>query len=274
MAAKKQEIERDTSLDQYDEGYEHYYGSDGGVVGGRAPARKPESMGGTLNINSIMDMMTIMLVYLLVSMTSDPLNIKMDDYLVLARSTAEFGPKQDSVPITITKRHVVVDNQPVVTVHCKFQGRECTEDDIKALATCQAYVDECGPQALDYEAKINEADPKSYQDRLKTCESKADKACTVDELRALETIRFYFDKTDKQDGDENKFLITPLLTRLKELVKRKREEDQMLQIEFKGITTVIADQNIPFRMIAEVVHTAGMAELNEIRFAIVKNARR
>jgi hypothetical protein len=270
MADKKRKNENRSQDDLASAGSTGAYESEGLPEKAR-PKRDFTSKGG-LNINSIMDMMTILLVYLMVSLTSDPLNIKMDDYLVLARSTANFAPQADSIPITITKRHIVVDNQPVVTVHCKFQGRECTDDDIRALSQCQAYIAECGPQGLDFDHKLSE--PKAFADTVKTCEGKADKACSVEELAALETIRFYFDKTDKQDGDENKFLIVPLLTRLKELVKQKREEDQLLQLEFRGITTVIADQHIPFRMIAEVVHTAGMAELNEIRFAIVKVAKR
>jgi hypothetical protein len=275
MAKKKQsskptEAQEREHTDLYDEGFDHPV--DLPVKEGKP--KKIYDAPAVLNINSIIDMMTILLVYLLVSMTSDPLNIKMDDYLVLARSNANFAPKTDSIPITVTKKHVIVDNKPIVTVHCKFQGRECTDDDLKALASCQAYIQECGPQALDYEAKINEKDPKVFQDRLKECQSKGDKACSIEELKALETIRFYFDKTDKQDGDENQFLVVPLLTKLKELVKNKKEEDQMLQIDFKGITTVIADRHIPFRMLAEVVHTAGMAELNEIRFAIIKHTAR
>lgn len=271
MADKKRKNESRDQDDLYSAGQDGGAGEIEGLPSKERPKRKFDTKGG-LNINSIMDMMTILLVYLMVSLTSDPLNIKMDDYLVLARSTANFAPQADSIPITITKRHIVVDNEPVVTVHCKFQGRECTDDDIRALSHCQAYIAECGAQGLDFDHKISE--PKAFQDTVKTCEAKADKACSVEELKALETIRFYFDKTDKQDGDENKFLIVPLLSRLKELVKQKKEEDQLLQLEFRGITTVIADQHIPFRMIAEVVHTAGMAELNEIRFAIVKVAKR
>ena len=37
-----------------------------------------------LNINSLMDIMTILLVFLLVSITSDPLSVKQDDFLALA----------------------------------------------------------------------------------------------------------------------------------------------------------------------------------------------
>ena len=85
---------------------------------------------------------------------------------------------------------------------------------------------------------------------------------------------FYFDKTDKQDGDESKFLIVPLHKMLEQKVKDQKQENMDLGREFKGITTIIADRDIPFRMLAEVVHTAGMAELHDIRFAIVKTTSR
>ena len=48
----------------------------------------------------------------------------------------------------------------------------------------------------------------------------------------------------------------------------------MLEREYKPVATIVSDKDIPFRLIAEVVHTAGMAGLSELRFAIVKTNSR
>ena len=44
--------------------------------------------------------------------------------------------------------------------------------------------------------------------------------------------------------------------------------------EFKAITTIICDKDIPYRIIAEVVHTAGNAGIDQLRFAIMRNSIR
>ncbi len=87
--------------------------------------RKAPRLGGDtndLNINSMMDMITILLVFLLVTLTSDPLSIKQDDFLLLAKSTVDYNP-QDSVPITLTKNKIIVDNKAVVKVDCSVGGQ-------------------------------------------------------------------------------------------------------------------------------------------------------
>ena len=95
----------------------------------RKPSRSNELKGG-LNINSMMDIMTIMLVFLLVSITSDPLSIKQDDYLKIANSTVDHKP-EDSVPITVTKQAIIVDHKNVVKVDCSKSGQICQGDDYK-----------------------------------------------------------------------------------------------------------------------------------------------
>jgi len=93
--------------------------------------RKKARSGGDqsdLNINSMMDMITILLVFLLVTLTSDPLNIKQDDFLLLAKSTVDYNP-QDSVPITLTKNKILVDAKAVVKVDCSVGGQVCQRED-------------------------------------------------------------------------------------------------------------------------------------------------
>ena len=173
-----------------------------------------------LNINSLMDIMTILLVFLLVSITSDPLSVKQDDFLMLAKSSANYNP-EDSVPITVTKQSIIVDHKSIVKVDCNRNGQICQPEDYKEVGN-------------------------SY------------------------TIG----KSFKEDGNEASFLIEPLFKKLDELVKQQKEEAKELEREFKAVATLVCDKEIPFRLIAEVVHTAGMAGLGDLRFAIVKtNAR-
>ena len=173
-----------------------------------------------LNINSLMDIMTILLVFLLVSITSDPLSVKQDDFLALAKSSANYNP-EDSVPITVTKKAIIVDNKSIVKVDCNHKGQICQDEDYKEAGN-------------------------SY------------------------TIG----KSFKEDGSEASFLIEPLQKKLDEIVKQQKEDAKMLEREYKAVATIISDRDIPYRLFAEVVHTAGMAGLADLRFAIVKtNAR-
>jgi biopolymer transport protein ExbD len=175
-----------------------------------------DSMQGSLNINSMLDIMTILLVFLLISITTDPLSIKQDDFLLLARSTADYNPS-DSVPITVTKQKILVDQKPVVKVDCTVGGQVCQAEDFARLDS------------------------------------------------------FYsVDKSFKEDGDERSFLVEPLFKRLDQIVKQQKEEAKELQREFQPVATIVCDQNIPFRLIAEVVHSAGMAGLSDLRFAVIK----
>ena len=199
---------------------------DQGPIEGEEFAKKERKQGNRdaddtpLNINSLMDIMTILLVFLLVSITSDPLSVKQDDFLLLAKSTANYNP-EDSVPITLTKQSIIVDHKSIVKVDCNRNGQICQPEDYKESGN-------------------------SY------------------------TIG----KSFKEDGNESSFLIEPLFKKLDEVVKQQKEEAKELEREYKAVATLVCDREIPFRLIAEVVHTAGMAGLGDLRFAIVKTASR
>lgn len=197
-----------------------------------------------LAITSLMDIMTIMLVFLLVSITSDPLNVKQDSYMQLANSTASVTPKDDSIPIVITKQHIVLDNKPVVTINCSVDKSECTEDDFKKLNDCDKPPDN------------------------KT-QGRADEICG-------KSVLFEIDKQDKEKSDPNSLIVEPLRKELDRLVKQQIAEDEALGRKFKGVVTLIADKQIPFRLLMEVIYTAGKVGvkgkggLSKFRFAILK----
>lgn len=219
-------------------------------------AKRDGNKAGALTITSLMDAMTILLVFLLVSITSDPLNVKQDDNLLLARSTVSYSPGDDSIPITVTKQHIVVDHKAVVQVECTLDGRPCTSQESEAEAKV-AVRPEADIQLMNY------------------CQqSPVPGDCTPEDLDRIERVRFRIDKSYKEDGNEDSFLIVPLQKRLQQLVKDQKEQNLLLGRDFSGVATIICDRNIPFRMLAEVVHTAGMAELGDIRFAVIKTSDR
>lgn len=191
--------------------------------------RKPRREGGKggLNINSMMDIMTILLVFLLVSITSDPLNVTQSNVLQLATSTADIDPKL-SITVQIDRKQITVDQKDVgsVKIDCFTAGGQvCQEEDY--------------------------ANP---------------------DLKRSYKISKHF----KKDGLDKEFLIQPLFERLEDLVKIAKEDHKRLEREgdWKGIVTIICDKEIPFRVVAEVVHTAAMTGLHRLRFAIVSTNTR
>src|SRR4051794_13065522 len=69
-----------------------------------------------LNITPMMDMMTIILVFLLKSFTSSSALIQLDQNLQVPASSTHLKPKE-AVPITITRKVVLVEGSPVVPVN-------------------------------------------------------------------------------------------------------------------------------------------------------------
>ena len=190
-------------------------------------------------MTSLMDIMVILLVFLLVSITSDPLNVQQNDDLVLAKSTAETKPR-DSIPITVNKRTVIADKVPVAEVSCKIGAQPCTDDDFASKSRCNDKNMDCSPE----------------------------------ETRRLSLMYFYIDKRHKEDGSDRSYLIEPLTKELERLVKQLKEENEQLGRQFDGVTTVICDKDIPFRLLTEIVYSAGRAGLYDIRFAIIKSGTR
>jgi biopolymer transport protein ExbD len=66
-----------------------------------------------LNLTAMMDMMTIILVFLLKNYATTPENVQMGPDLTPPRSTAKI-PMEVAVTITITKKAILVDDKPIV----------------------------------------------------------------------------------------------------------------------------------------------------------------
>lgn len=166
----------------------------------RKKRRLPEG-DATVTINSLMDAMTIILVFLLMNYSVDPLRIDMSDDLKLPASTTEINP-QASAAVTITSKGIVVNDKLVVPVK---QG----------------------------------------------------------------TI----DKVHKQ-GEETQLQIQPLFEALNEEATRQKNIAQLAGGKFEGVITVIAHNETPYRLLTEVLYTAGQAEFQKFKFAVLKGAQR
>ena len=68
-----------------------------------------------LNITAMMDMMTIILVFLLKSYTASSTNVSMTDKLSIPNSTTQLNPKDD-VNVTITTAEITVNDKTAAAV--------------------------------------------------------------------------------------------------------------------------------------------------------------
>lgn len=77
-------------------------------------ARRNQGHDEGVNINSLMDIMVIILVFLLKSYGDDPIKV-VDEDLKVPRSTSQLEPV-DATTITVNRRSILVDDRPVVDV--------------------------------------------------------------------------------------------------------------------------------------------------------------
>jgi len=156
--------------------------------------------GGPVNINSLMDIMVIILVFLLKNYGDEPIKVVGED-LKAPTSSTQLTP-EDMTTITVSQRAILVNNKKAV--------------DVKNGAV---------------------------------------------------------DKSQKKGGEAS-LNIQPLFDQLTEAIKRKERETKLLGQEYTPTATIIADQSTPYRLLTEVMYTAGQAELNQFKFAVVKTDRK
>ena len=167
---------------------------------GRKSRRLPDEEVG-VTINSLMDAMTIILVFLLMNYSVDPLRIDPSEDLKLPASTTDISPKA-SAAITVTAKGIVVADKMVAKV-------------------------------------VNGA----------------------------------VDKVDKQ-GDETSLNIQPLFDALNSEASRQKEMARLRGAKFDGLLTIVAHEETPYRLLTEVLYTAGQAEFQKFRFAVLKGGQR
>ncbi len=74
---------------------------------------KKKKYDSSLNITSMMDMMTIILIFLLKNYSSDPATLTNVDNLVLPNSMSKKPPKEVHIQIAVTDEMILVNDQPV-----------------------------------------------------------------------------------------------------------------------------------------------------------------
>ncbi len=167
---------------------------------GRKARRLPAGDVG-VTINSLMDAMTIILVFLLMNYSVDPLRVDSGEDLKLPASTTEINP-DPSAAVTVTARGIVVNDKAVVAV----------------------------------------------------------KDGTVDKAH--------------KGGDETSLNIQPLFDALEQEATRQKEMSRLAGSKFDGVLTIIAHEETPYRLVTEVLYTAGQAEFQKFKFAVLKGAQR
>lgn len=80
----------------------------------RGRGRSKVDKDATLNITSMMDMMTIILVFLLKSFSADGQILTNADNLILPNSVSKKKPQDVNLQVAVTNDMVLVDNQPIV----------------------------------------------------------------------------------------------------------------------------------------------------------------
>ena len=152
----------------------------------------PEASG--LSITSLMDALTIILVFLLKSYSNNPVQLKGGDDLKLPFSKASLFPAE-SIAVTLTATHIVVEDTAL-----PIENGKVSESDLSGGG----------------------------------------------------------------------FLIEPLFQRLQDAVdKEKRVAKFNKNKEFEGVVTIISDRDISFKLITQVMYTAGQAQFSKFKFAVV-----
>ena len=153
-----------------------------------------------ININSLLDILTIMLVFLLKSYATDPINITPGSDLDIPKSTSLLKPAA-TVMVTVSKSAIVVDNQLVLVIK---------------------------------DGKV---------------------------------------EASQKRGGEDGYFIIPLNKVLVDAAEKKRRLASVNPtVKFEGICTLVMDKDTPYRLVAEVMYTAGQAEFSKFKFATIQSA--
>ena len=74
----------------------------------------------------------------------------------------------------------------------------------------------------------------------------------------------------RKKGGESGMMIIPLFDKLTEEMNHQKNIAKMAGHEFKGLATIVAHKDTPYRLLTEVMYTAGQAEFANFKFAVVK----
>lgn len=96
----------------------------------------------------------------------------------------------------------------------------------------------------------------------------------VDNKKVAEVKNGRVSAAYKKDNNKASMFIVPLYDALKKVADREkliaRYNKKKQEMQFKGLLTIIADKRVPFRLLTEVLYTAGQAEYGQYKFAVIK----
>jgi hypothetical protein len=160
--------------------------------------KKRPSEDAPLSITSLMDAVTIILIFLLMNFSSDPMQVTpRKEVLELPLSTSKLSVKEKTITITIAADSILVDDKKAATV------------------------------------KDNKVDSSS----------------------------------------SNSLLIEPLKAQLDEVVENTKRLNAKTGAAFKDVVTLIVHGGIHYRLVTEVLYTAGTSNFTKFKFAVVKGGR-
>ena len=104
-----------------------------------------------VNLNSLLDMMSIVLMVMIFNIGADPLNVKENDDLRLPVTIAPVRPEA-SMTITVSKKQILVDDQVVLSLDDgRINEADLPGRDARIVPELQRVVEE----ALDRQSRIN-----------------------------------------------------------------------------------------------------------------------
>ncbi|HRZ79588.1 MAG TPA: biopolymer transporter ExbD [bacterium] len=150
-----------------------------------------------LTMNSLMDILTIILVFLLKSYSTDPMAVTPSADLNVPKSTSMLEIQQ-TVAVTVSKSAILVDNAVVMMI------------------------------------KDNKVE------------------------------------ASQKRGGEDGYFIIPLNKALIDAAEKVRRIASVnSSVKFDGVCTIVMDAEMPYRMLTEVMYTAGQAEFSKFKFLVV-----
>ncbi len=154
--ANDKEIRQQTA-EEFDEDFERYVAKKKAKKKGRR-----ESDSAELSITSLMDILTIILVFMLMNYAANPTNITESEDLKLAPSI-EIAQPQEAIPVAITKRAILVDNEPVAEVK---NGKISAADKTAAGTMFIKPLGDKLMQVKDFQMKLAKAGGKKFEGKL------------------------------------------------------------------------------------------------------------
>jgi len=99
-------------------------------------------------------------------------------------------------------------------------------------------------------------------------------AILVDDAKVIDLREGNVDASDKRDGATGYFI-----TRLFEALSEAAQNQKLIasrnsSIRFEGLALILGHKTTTFRTLTEVMYTAGQAEYNQFKFAVVQSSGR